>query len=194
MANGNLFLEANAEQLGISGQKINSASVDLEISNKIKLLTFGGYKPKSLIKKPDYNPYNQILVDANDFEPIVKETEVDLDEFPDGIWIRPGVGILCDTKSHLTIPDNMVGQVLLKSSRGREFYQSCMAGYFDNGFPGTGTLEIYAPVIPIFFQTGLKIVQMRYDELKDYSFTYRDQVDAKYLNQSGPTGSRDAKF
>lgn len=194
MVLGNSFMEQNKDSLGIAGQKINPASVDLEIGNKLKLLTFNGYKPKSLISKPDYNPYDQILVDGNDFEPVIKETEVDLDEFPNGIWIRPGVGVLCDTKSNLTIPDNVVGQVLLKSSRGREFYQSCMAGFFDNGFTGTGTLEIYAPVIPIFFQTGLRIVQMRFDSLTDYSFTYKEQHDAKYLNQSGPTSSRDAKF
>lgn len=197
MVLGNEYLERNFMSLGIEGQQINSASVDLEIGNKIILVTFGGYKKKAIVTKADVkgeDPHSMMLVDGADYEPIIKHTEVDLDDFSEGIWVRPGVGVLCSTKSTLHIPDNAVGQVLLKSSRGREFYQSCMAGFFDNGFYGQGTLEIYAPVIPIFFKTGLKIVQMRFDGLSDSSFTYKTQPTAKYAGQQGPTGSKDAAY
>lgn len=193
MVLGNTYIEANSDVIGLDGQQINSASVDLAIGNKIILVNFGGYKPKSVLKN-DIDPYSQMLVDAAEYEPVIRHTEVDLNDFPDGIWIRPGVGVLCTTESTLTIPKDVVGQVLLKSSRGREFYQSCMAGYFDNGFHGQGTLEIYAPVIPIFFQTGLKIVQMRFDKLSEVSYDYTEQPTAKYVGQTGPTASKDAHY
>ena len=181
--------------LGLTAQdKVNPASVDLAIGNKITLVTFGGYKNKSVIERGDDDPYRQMVVDANRYEPIIRHIDLDLDEFPNGIWVRPGVGVLCSTVADLRIPKDVVGQVLLKSSRGREFYQSCMAGYFDNGFHGQGTLEIYAPVIPIFLQTGLKIVQMRFDELTEYEMTYQTQPDAKYAGQKGPTASRDHRW
>lgn len=181
--------------LGLTEQdKINSASVDLAIRNKITLVSFGGYKRRSLIEKMDVNPYDQMFVSNDDFEPIVRHTDVDLDDFPNGLWVRPGVGVLCSTEAILRIPKDAVGQVLLKSSRGREFYQSCMAGFFDNGFHGQGTLEIYGPVVPIFFQTGMKIVQMRFDQLEEYSRDYSTQPDAKYQYQTGPTPSRDHRW
>jgi deoxycytidine triphosphate deaminase len=195
MALGNEWMESNAVGMGIADQQINSASVDLSIGNKIILVSFEGYKKKSLLAEArGYNPHQQMLVNAAEYEPTIRHTEVDLNDFPDGVWIRPGVGVLCSTQAHINIPVDVVGQVLLKSSRGREFYQSCMAGFFDNGFYGEGTLEIYAPVIPIFFQTGLKIVQMRFDKLEEVSRAYTSQPTAKYLGQIGPTGSRDAQF
>lgn len=195
MALGNKFLEVNKDGLGIQNEKINSASVDLAIGDKLTLVTFDGYKPKSSIRKlNNADVYQSMLVDAKEYEPRIRYTEVDLNQFPEGLWIRPGVGVLCATEANLKIPKDVVGQVLLKSSRGREFYQSCMAGYFDNGFEGQGTLEIYAPVIPIFFEKGLKIVQMRYDALNEFDTTYAEQLDQHYMNQTGPTPSAVAKF
>lgn len=197
MVLGNAYLEAIAEKAGFADQKINPASVDLEIGNKITLVTFGGYQSRSKIDRiggNDGDPYQQMFVDNDKFEPVIRHTDVDLDEFPNGIWVRPGVGVLCSTKSDLRIPKDVVAQALLKSSRGREFYQSCMAGYADNGFPGQLTLEIYAPVVPIFFQTGLRIVQLRFDELTEYTMDYTTQPDAKYIGQQGPTASRDSRY
>lgn len=192
MVLGNDFIENNIEQLGLKGQQVNPASVDLTIGNKIILVNFNGYKRQSLVANPSMpDPYQMMFVDATEYDPIIRHTEVDLNDFPSGIWVRPGVGVLCTTESTVAIPDNAVGQVLLKSSRGREFYQSCMAGFCDNGFVGQVTLELYGPVVPIFFQTGLKVVQMRFDELTQSSFTYATQPTAKYQGQQGPTASRD---
>lgn len=174
--------------------KQNSASLDLEIGNKVKLITFGGYKPKSLISKPDYDPYQQMLVDGAEFEPVVRETEVDLDQFPQGVWIRPGVGVLLETKAEIKIPDNVTAQAVLKSSRGREFYQLMGAGFYDNGFKGQGNIQLCGSVIPIYLETGLRIVQLVFNQLTDYSFTYAQQPDAKYQNQTGVQGSKDARF
>lgn len=185
---GNDYLEAKFEG------KVNPASVDLEISNEIVLVHFGGFKPRLSIQRPDFDPYSQILLDAADFEPVIRNVSVDLNNHPSGIWVRPGVGILCTTKTYVKMPDNVVGQVLLKSSRGREFYQSCLAGFIDNGFEGQITLELYAPVVPIFLQTGFRIVQLRVDTVEDFSMTYKTQPDAKYLGQMGPTISKDHKW
>lgn len=192
MVLGDKFISDNAQELGIEGQQINSASVDLAIGNKIILVNFNGYKPQSLVASPTVpDPYQMMFVDAAEYDPIIRHTEVDLDDFPSGIWVRPGVGVLCTTESYLRIPKNVVGQFVLKSSRSREFYQSCMAGYFDNGFHGEGTLSIYPPIVPIFFKKGMKIGQMVYEELDASSFDYTTQPTAKYAGQTGPTASKD---
>lgn len=187
---GNIMLK----DLAPEGSQINPASIDLPISNKVILVTFDGYKDLAIIKAPNpVSPYELMFVDGREHEPVIRYTEVDLDEYPNGIWVRPGIGVLCSTP-RIEMPYDAVGQVLLKSSRGREFYQSCMAGYVDNSFHGDITLELYAPVIPIFLQTGMKIVQLRIDELKGQDFGYDTQPTAKYYGQTGPTGSKDAAY
>lgn len=192
---GNQYAEQNIEALGLVGQQVNSASTDLNIGNKIILVTFGGYKSKNkLLPLTPSDPYSQILVDANEWEPTIIHTEVNLDDFDSGIWIRPGVGVLCTTQSTVKLPANVVGQVLLKSSRAREFVQMCVSGYFDNGFEGEGTLALYAPVIPVRLFSGMKISQIILHELKDASFDYSTQPTAKYQGQTGPTASKDAKY
>lgn len=177
-------------------EQINSASTDLEIDDKITLVDFGGYhKKKTIVESYTApNPYNSMFVDGSEYEPTIRHTELDLKEFPEGIWVRPGVGILASTKSFFKMPHNVVGQILLKSSRGREFYQSCMAGFIDNGFQGNITLEIYAPVVPIFIGSGLRIVQVRFDSLEESDFHYGEQPSAKYHGQVGVQGSKDARY
>lgn len=188
MVLGNKFIE----QLGLEEQQINSASVDLTIGDKIIIVDFDGYEKKSsIIQQNEVNPYNQMVVDAREYEARIRHTEVDLSEFPEGVWIRPGVGILVSTEATVEIPDDVVGQVILKSSRGREFYQLVNAGYFDNGFKGQGTLQLYAPVVPILILPGMKMVQMVFHTLKKFDFTYAEQPTAKYQNQAGPTASKD---
>lgn len=184
---GERFLLQHAATMGLIGEKINPASIDLKIGNKVTLVHFGGYKPKKVVQAPDYDPYQQILVDAQDFEPIYRHTEVDLKDFPEGIYIRPGVGCLLTTQSEIRMPVDMVGQVLLKSSRGRDFYQSCLAGFIDNGFNGELTLEIYAPVVPILLKDGMEIVQVRFDGMEGVGRSYT----GKYQGQIGPTAARD---
>lgn len=194
MVLGNEYIDAVIKNRS-DKDKVNSASLDLALGNQVTLVNFGGYQPKSILKNangPD--PYQQMLVDASEYEPIIRYTEVDLKDFPSGIWVRPGVGILCHTATELHIPKDAVGQIILKSSRGREFYQLANAGYFDNGFKGQGTLQLHAPVIPIFLQEGLRIVQMRFDELTESSFDYSTQEDAKYQNSKGVMPSADAKY
>lgn len=184
--------DVELKKLGIAGEKdqINSASIDLAISNKIILVDFQGYISK-LADIETKNPYEQMFVDALYWEAKIRHTHVDLNQFPAGIWIRPGVGILASTASKVKIPKDRVGQVLLKSSRARDFVQSCMAGFHDNGFEGHTTLELYPPVVPIKIIPDMKIVQLRVDDLSGFSFDYSTQHDQKYMNQEGPTPSRD---
>jgi deoxycytidine triphosphate deaminase len=183
------------QKLGIAGEHdlINSASIDLAISNEIILVDFQGYKEQTKVQTPGRlkDPYSQMFVDVKDWEAVIRHTKVDLGEFPEGIWVRPGVGVLASTQSVVTIPDNMVGQILLKSSRARDFVQSVMAGFHDNGFSGQTTLEIYAPVVPIKLVPNMRVVQLRLDKVEKYGYTYREQETQKYMNQVGPTPSKD---
>lgn len=182
-------------ELNIADGIANPASLDLTIGNKITLVNFEGYKSGSaIIQQNKVDPHRMMLVDAKEYEPTIRYTEVDLNDFPDGVWVRPGVGILCTTETTFKMPEDVVGQVILKSSRGREFFALANAGYFDNGFQGQGTLQIHAPVIPIFLQTGMRVVQMVFHQVDGSTFHYGEQPDAKYQYQVGPQGSKDAKF
>jgi len=191
---GNKFLDRLVSDNDLNAVQVNSASLDVKIGNKVKLITFGGYLPKSIIQKPDYDPYQQMLVDAREFEPVVKETGVDLNDFPEGLWIRPGVGVLLETMDKLYIPKYTTAQAVLKSSRGREFYQLMGAGFYDNGFEGQGNIQLCGTVIPIFLETGLRIVQLVFNQVTETDFDYSTQPDAKYQNQTGVQGSKDARF
>lgn len=105
----------------------------------------------------------------------------------------PGALYLLDTLEYIKIPPCWAGELMLKSSLGRQGLEHLHAGWFDPGFEGTGTLEIknMAPW-PITLKRGQKIVQMAFHELKalpEKSY----QVTGRYNGQRGPTEAKENK-
>lgn len=77
-------------------------------------------------------------------------------------WLNPGECLLVGTLEKFNIPDDIAVELKLKSSRAREGLSHALAGHFDNGFNGVGTLELHNisrwHAIPIY--PGQKIGQV----------------------------------
>lgn len=98
---------------------------------------------------------------------------------------------LLDTLETVTIPTNLCGLLMLKSSLGRQGLEHCHAGFFDCGFSGTATLEItnLAPWL-LIIKKGQPIVQLVLMEMK--ASPERDyRATGRYGGQTGPTEARE---
>lgn len=102
----------------------------------------------------------------------------------------PGFLYLLDTLEYIKIPTCWAGELMLKSSMGRQGLEHLHAGFFDPGFHGTGTLEIknMAPW-PITLKRGQRIVQMAFHELKALP-AKPYTVTGRYNGQRGPTEAK----
>lgn len=104
--------------------------------------------------------------------------------------------VLASTRERLKFPNNMIGRLEGKSSIGRlGLTAHVTAGFFDPGFRGHATLELFnANSRPILLWPGMKICQMSFCLLSrpaehPYGATH---LDSKYLDQTerGPKPSR----
>lgn len=103
-------------------------------------------------------------------------------------WLEPRDFVLLELVEYIKLPNNLVAQFALKSSRAREGYNHSLAGYVDNGYQGRLTLEVenlrkYAS-LPLY--QGLKIGQLIFTESqhpeRPYSVTgryFRDEFVQK---------------
>lgn len=102
---------------------VNSASLDLRV----------GYKILMLIDRDRYflEKFNGDTTQAdsqgNHF------LEIKLNE-GESFEVPPNGCVLVDSLETFNVPEDVAGQVVLKSSRGREFWQHIMAGFIDPGF------------------------------------------------------------
>lgn len=91
------------------------------------------------------------------------------------------------------LSENVIGRLEGKSSLARLGLIVHEAGFFDPGFKGQCTLELFnlAP-IPILLYPGMKIVQMAFESLSSPAERPYGSpgLGSKYLGQTGPTASR----
>lgn len=191
--NGSHELQELAFLTGLEGSVVNPASIDLTIGNELELVWMD-HVEKSMFVKEKYFA-------AKHYEPVIERKKLNLLDFQvtgedgsidtnrSGIWVPPGVGVLMHTAQHVTLPKDKAGLLLLKSSRGREFWQHAMAGWVDNGFDGQLVLEVYAPAIPIHIYAGQRAVQLTVHDVNEGGFSYGDQPDSHYQGQRGVTRS-----
>lgn len=99
-------------------------------------------------------------------------------------WVQPKVFFLVGTHETFNLPDTIVGEFRLKSSRAREGYDNALAVYIDPGFNGSKlTLEIVNNCryhkLPLY--PGLRIGQIFFkvclEPLNSYSKTGRYNLD-----------------
>jgi dCTP deaminase len=102
--------------------------------------------------------------------------------------LKPGKLMLLDTMETVRIPNDCCGMLSLKSSMGRIGLEHMHAGFFDPGFIGTATLEVYvAAPWPVIIEQGQRIVQLTLMKmLAEPDVLY----NGKYQNQSTPTEHR----
>jgi dCTP deaminase len=140
-------------------QQVNPASYDVRLGSDILIegLTVG---PESMRER-----WQKVNIDQ-------------------GYWLKPNEFILAVTQEYLNVPKGLEAVFQLKSSRGREGFNHCLAGYIDPGFSGRVTLELQNlnQRHSLFMKTGMLIGQLRFSSLasapaKDYSQTGHYQND-----------------
>ena len=111
-------------------------------------------------------------------------------ETTDYLTIAQGELYLLDTIEFVTMPDDCVGLLMLKSSMGRMGAEHLHAGLFDPRFRGTATLEIAGMhPYPVTITAGQRIVQlilMRMGEAPAIGY----DVTGRYNGQNTPQVAR----
>ena len=137
-------------------EQLNPASYDVLVGSNALIETADGWKELDLTDYTAKKPY----------------------------WLEPRDFVLLELVEYIKLPNNLVAQFALKSSRARDGYNHSLAGYVDNGYQGRLTLEVenlrkYAS-LPLY--QGLKIGQLIFTECaypeRPYSVTgryFRDQ-------------------
>lgn len=135
-------------------------------------------------KKPHARYRNPVALDEDKelFDYVEMEGEVS---------IAPHEFVLATTKESVSIPSDIVAEVLGRSSLGRlgiSVHQT--AGFIDPGFEGQITLEIsnHGPA-PVTLREGARICQIVFSELSSPAMEPYGHKDSQYQNQSGATPS-----
>lgn len=167
-------------------KNINPASIDLRLSNSIRVPKF------------DLLPwYEKIWERFFPSHVVTKKLDPDLiwsDNIVFGEYILyPRRFVLCSSVEFTTIPNTMSGILMLKSSIGRMGLEHSHAGMGDPGFSGQWTFELFNPFpYPIKLVAGetyTQLVLFWLDEETDLSYT----VTGRYNNQVGATPHRVSK-
>jgi dCTP deaminase len=103
--------------------------------------------------------------------------------------LHRGEFYLLDTEQYFKIPDNVVGNLALKSTLAREGLNHSFSGFVDAGFWGTLTLELYLLADPIVISKGDRIAQISFDFLDRPCERTYEKVSGHYQGQFGPTKS-----
>lgn len=190
-----------AAMCGIPPERINPASIDLSLGHEIEVATWQTNSLSELRKLRDYQnlgPHASAtqLEQAKKYADTLRnlcqpnKTIYDLRNFRDGFWLLPFEGALLHTEHVIEIPEDKSGLLLLKSSRGREFWQHAFSGWFDPGFKGQGVLEVYAPVIPIHLEFQKLAAQLVLFDTYPVAVPYGDpKRKSHYQGQRGARGS-----
>jgi dCTP deaminase len=105
-----------------------------------------------------------------------------------GFALDPGQFVLASTEEVVTVPDELVGDFVLRSSMARSGLNHCLAGLLDPGFRGQVTLELtnLRRAMPLRLTTGLRVGQLVFHTLT--SRPARSYADiGHYCDQVGPT-------
>lgn len=79
----------------------------------------------------------------------------------------PGQFVLAPTMERIRVPDDLVAQFILKSSRAREGLEHLLAGFIDPGFEGILTMELVnsRQLHPVDLWPGRQIGQLVFSPL-----------------------------
>lgn len=107
--------------------------------------------------------------------------------------LRPHSFMLASTVESVIIPDDLVGRVEGKSSLARlGLFIHITAGYFDPGFRGVPTLELFnAREIPMVIHAGMPICQISFEMVSPVANPYGTPgLNSKYMGQTEAEGSK----
>jgi len=162
---------------------INPSSIDLTISNKVRVLKYDTYHLWRKIKERLFPPF--AVNKRTDPKKLWSEER----EFKTFI-LKPWQLALFSSVEYTTIPDNLAGVLFSKSSIGRIGLEHLHSGYGDAGFSGNWTFELLNvlpyPIVITAGETLLQLVLFHLDEKTNVS--YREV--GRYNGQVGPTTHR----
>ncbi|HEY9750524.1 MAG TPA: hypothetical protein V6C63_17715 [Allocoleopsis sp.] len=137
---------------------LNPTSLDVRVGVTAKLFAYKEGGVLGLIKRLLWQHF------SIGKEPEVICIDIDLEgtSAGDPYFLKSGDRILIASLETFNLPEDVSGQFLLKSSRGREFYEHLLAGWCDPGWHGSKlTMEIINHSLrrlPIY--KGFRIGQM----------------------------------
>ena len=104
--------------------------------------------------------------------------------------IRPGQFILATTAETIKLPDDIAGQIILRSSAARAGWEHSLAGWIDSGWKGQITLELKnnLQLRSLEIQQGMRLVQLVCFKLT-HPATASYALTGNYSGQVGPTPS-----
>ena len=104
--------------------------------------------------------------------------------------LKPGQFVLCSTLENVTLPNDIAGQLMLRSSAARKGFDHCLAGFVDPGWSGELTLELRNNLQLNFLeiQAGMRLMQLVCYKLNFPASTPYYKV-GNYCDQVGPTAS-----
>lgn len=151
---------------------INPASLDIRIGNKLLIA--------SPVYYPDFDPHGWMEEDISDLS---KDQP---------FMLAPRQFVLVESLETFHVPNSVCAQFFLKSSRGREGYDHCEAGYIDPGYHGSKlTMELYnVNTKPLPLYPGLRIGQLQFTWMsnipqKSYAVTGRYNNDQTVMASKG---------
>ena len=168
--------------------RLNPASIDIGIGTNLLLEC---YLPKLPLWLNRFLSKVSFILPKN-ITPKFKKIDLTFCTPENPFYIYPGECILVSTQENLFVPDDLVMEMKLKSSRARELYNHSLAFWFDPGWRGVGTLEIQNisrfSKLPIY--PNMKIGQTIYHKLSEKcAVPYR----GKYQYAGTVEGSKDEK-
>lgn len=106
------------------------------------------------------------------------------------IVVNPSERILVATMERITVPNWLAIDLRLKSSRAREGWNHALAFWFDPGWTGIGTMELYNTnrFKSLVLRRGMKIAQIIVHELSS-ALGSMDVYKGKYKNADTVEGS-----
>jgi len=173
----------NVRDLGIQPWKkdhLQPASYEMTLSSKFRLFQ-------------DQEPIDPMML--NEHTTLIDIDDNEQEWYDEGYYLlQPQQFILGSSVEVFTFPNDLAGEPTGKSSIGRLGLQvHATAGFFDPGFSGTATLEIFNLLpVPIRLYSGMIVAQMRFlttSRPSEWAYGHPER-NSRYQNQFGPTASR----
>ena len=168
-----------------NAEHIKPASYDMTLDKYFRF-----YSRLQITNDPDVDP---LIIDVKSPRRMTKQVEV-----KEWFEIGPHEFVLASSIETFRFPNDLAGRCEGKSSLGRiGLTIHVTAGFFDPGFEGTATLELFnANRYPIRIYPGMPIAQMSFHELSDRAAVpYGMSGGSKYHRQGIETpGPKESEY
>lgn len=114
----------------------------------------------------------------------------------DSITLFPGEVVLATTRERVKLPRDVVADLKLKSSLGRQWLNHSLSGWIDCNFQGQVTLELQnLGPYPRELNAGMRVAQLVFMQMESPPTTaYGEKGTGHYQGQSGATRSWSEEF